>query len=416
MRNAASLLLCAGLFSGLLARAGEEWSRFRGPDGSGLAEAPDLPVKWSATDFDWQVKLPGAGHSSPVARGDKLFLFCGERASGKRTVVCLRLADGGECWRKELPSPTHDMHKLNSYGSATPAVDAERVYVTWSSPKQVTLLAFDHAGEVVWKRDDLGTFEAQHGSGASPIVWEDLVILPNDTEGEDSFLIAVNAKTGATVWKHPRKTTKASYATPCLLQVNGEAPQLLFADMAHGLSALDPRKGTLLWEVKNIFSQRVVSSPVVSGGLIFCSCGVGGRGTAAVAVKPGTRAKPAEAKLAYKRTKSVPYVPSAVGYGDLVFLCSDAGVLQCLHAATGKQVWRERLGARFFASPVCVNGKLYLATVKGEMLVLAAADKYELLARNPLGEGTYATPAVVGGRLIVRTFTHLISIGGKSTR
>jgi outer membrane protein assembly factor BamB len=132
-----------------------------------------------------------------------------------------------------------------------------------------------------------------------------------------------------------------------------------------------------------------------------------------VAVKPGTRAKPGDATVAYKKTQSVPYCPSVVGYKDRVFLSSEGGVFQCLRTATGEQLWRERLSVRIFSSPICVNGRLYVPTLKGEMLVIAAADKYELLARNPLGEGTYATPAVIGGRMIIRTSSHLMSISGK---
>lgn len=402
------LLLTVGLVP-----AAEEWTRFRGPDGAGVAEAPGIPVQWSAADCDWTVKLPAAGHASPVGWHDQLFIFSGD-ASGKRILQCLRLQDGGEAWRKEYDSPTHSMHKMNGYGTATPAVDAERVYATWASPQQVILVALDHAGQEVWKREDLGTFVAQHGSGSSPIVLDGLVLLANETESGDSFLIALDAKTGRTVWKQARQTTKASYATPCVFQPAGEPAQVIFAGKDYGFSALDPKTGNTIWDLKDVFPLRVVSSPFISGGLIFGSCGEGGRGLVVVAARPGTRAEPASAQVAYELKQTVPYVPTAIAYRDLLFLCSEAGVIQCVRTATGEQLWRERLSDRFFASPVCINGKLYLVTDKGDVLVIPAAEKYELLARNPLGEGSYATPAVIGGRLILRTFTQLLSIGGKA--
>jgi outer membrane protein assembly factor BamB len=358
-------------------------------------------------DFDWRVKLPGYGHSSPAVRGGAVFLTDGDKETAKRYVLRLNASDGKVVWKKEYASQPHSKHKYNSYGTATPAVDAERLYVTWTTPAEAVLIALDHAGKEVWKTG-LGPFETQHGSGASPIVWNDLVILVKETEAAESFLVAVDAKTGKPVWKHPRGSGKASYLTPCLYRPASGSPQLIFTSQVHGVTALDPRTGRKLWEVEKVFPLRVVSSPVVARGLIIGSCGSGGRGHTVAAVKPG-----AGAKVAWKLTKSVPYVPSPVAVGDLLFLWGDGGIVRCVKAATGEEVWTERVKGKYFASPICLNGKLYTVSQDGEMVVIAAEGTFKELARNPLGEGSYATPAVAGGRMIVRTFTHLLSVGGK---
>jgi outer membrane protein assembly factor BamB len=392
------------------------WSRFRGPDGAGVAEGAKVPVSWSEADVAWKADLPGHGHSSPVSWGDRVFLTCADKSSAKRIILCLKAADGGVLWKREYDSQPHAMNKMNSYAAATPAVDAERVYVTWTTPAQVVLLALGHDGKEAWRRDDLGAFQSQHGSGASPIVWEDLVILPNDTEekeGKESFILAVEAKTGKTAWKHVRKSVKASYGTPCLFRPTAGPPQLVYAGKDHGFTALDPRTGKLIWELDKVFPLRVVSSPMVAGGLVVASCGEGGKGHSVVAVRPGSLEKPGDAAVAWTLTKSVPYVPTPVAAKGLLFLWSDGGIVQCVRPATGEVVWSERVGGEYFASPVCVDGRVYNVSKAGEVVVLAASDTFEVLARNAAGEGSYATPAVVGSRLLVRTFTRLLAVGGR---
>jgi len=148
----------------------------------------------------------------------------------------------------------------------------------------------------------------------------------------------------------------------------------------------------------------------VASGLVIGTCGVGSRGTRVVAVRPGASRKP---DVVYSVTKDAPYVPVPLAKGELLFLWSDRGTVTCLRAATGEQVWQERLGANFFGSPVCVSDRLYCISKKGQVYVLAAAAEYKRLAVNPLGEGSFATPAVAGGRMYLRTFSHLISIGGR---
>jgi len=418
MRNRLSANRLALLLSICLAAAApqavaQDWTRFRGPNGIGVAHAPGLPLQWTLKDCLWRVELPGVGHSSPVIWGDRLFITSATEKDGLRTISCLRTADGRPIWRREFPMQTYQKSPNNSYASATPALDANHVYVTWSTPEQYLVLALKQSdGSEVWRRD-LGPFDGEHGYGASPIVFDGLVILTNEQNGASS-VVALDAVSGAERWKAPRRAEKAVYSTPCLFQSPGAPPQLIVTSLAHGVSSLDPRTGKSLWELP-VFTYRVVGSPLVSGGLVFATSGGGGKGKPFVAVRPGNPAKDTEPEVVHSRPRPVPYVPTPVANGGLLFLFGDQGVVQCLDAATGSEHWKERVGGNYFGSPVRVDDRLYCISREGELVVLAAADKYELLARINLEEPSSSTPAVANGVMYLRTLSHVMAIGPRPT-
>jgi len=402
--TAISLVCC---FSSAPARA-QEWTRFRGPNGTGLAPSDKIPTEWTASDYAWKLELPGVGHSSPVLWGDKLFLTSADEESAERIVLCIDALAGKILWQKRYPSTAHPKHLRNSFASASPAVDAHHVYVAWTAPSEYTLLALDHQGKEAWRRD-LGPFDSQHSGGTSPIVYEDLVILGNDQDGV-SFLAAVNASDGQDRWRTERRSAVVAYSTPCVYQPTGGKPELIFNSQAHGISAIDPVTGKTDWELE-VFDKRSVSSPIVAGGLIFGSCGSGGGGGGVMAVKPGP-----EPKLAYKVTDAAPYVPTLIAKGPLLFLWSDKGIVSCLRAATGEAVWRERVGGNYSGSPIIAGEHLYCIADDGTVVVLDASENYRLVARNALGEDSRSTPAVVGDRMYLRTFSHLFCLGPQNQR
>jgi len=174
----------------------QEWTRFRGPNGSGIAKAPNFPAQLSAADFNWKIELPGSGHSSPVIWGDRIFLTATPANSARRAIVCIAATDGKIVWTKDYETAAFRQHADNSYSSMSPAVDEERVYVWWGAPEGSALVALDQKdGREVWKCD-LGPFVSRHGPGASPIVVGDAVLMNVDQDAPSSFLLAVEAKTG----------------------------------------------------------------------------------------------------------------------------------------------------------------------------------------------------------------------------
>lgn len=396
----------------MAASQAQEWTRFRGPNGSGLSETKTVPTKWTESDFNWKTALPGVGHSSPVVWGDQVFVTSCEESTSKFVVLCVNAISGKIAWRKDYPFNRHDKHNLNSFASATPTVDAERVYGCRTESASVTLFALTHAGKPVWEKD-LGPFRANHGSGTSPILFNGMVVLANEQNGE-SFLIALDAKTGAVRWKTPRTSDAGSYSTPCVYQPKGAGPQLIFNSEVHGIAGLDPDTGKVIWEFEQAFDKRSVSSPVLAGEFIIGSCGSGGGGNYAVAIRPGNPGRSVKPERIYDVRRSAPYVPTSICVGDWLYLWSDGGIVSRVNAATGEVMWQERAGGNFYGSPVCVDGRLFCVSTTGEVVVVPVSEKFEVLARNPLRETTHSTPAVAGGRMYIHTSGQLISVGGKA--
>jgi outer membrane protein assembly factor BamB len=399
------------------AARGENWPRFRGPNGQGIAETGTLPAKWSESNYNWKVELPGGGHSSPVVWGDKVFVTCADDTALRGRLLCVNAADGKELWRKEFPLTRQTMNALNSYASATPALDVEQVYLFWPDKEQPALIALTHGGKEVWTAKLPGIF-ARHGVGSSPIVCGPHVIISREQDkssnGPASVWLALNRRTGQIQWhyEHP-ENANASYSTPCLWRDPQGQEQLIFTSNSHGIAGVNPETGALLWKTPTALPARVVSSPVLAGDMIICTCGEGGRGLRLAAVKPPSAGSSAATEVYGLDTRVVPYVPISVVRDGLLFAFHDQGTVSCLRVATGEVVWSEKPAGRYFGSPIWADGKLYAITVDGDAVVLRAGPKYELLAVNPLGEKSHATPAVADGRMYLRTYSHLISIGGK---
>jgi outer membrane protein assembly factor BamB len=389
----------------------QEWTRFRGPNGSGLSDTKSIPVEWTEKDFLWKVPVPGVGHSSPVLWGDRLFLTAGEKETGKRIVLGIDAATGKTVWTQTFPARRYKMHQRNSIATATPAVDAQRLYVSWATPDKYTVSALDHNGNPRWEAD-LGPYKSAHGFGVSLIVHDDLVLAGNDQDGGGS-LVALEAATGQVRWRVPRKPKNATYSTPCIYRPNQGSSQAIFTNWQHGITAVDLKAGKVAWEI-SVFDtkrqERSVASPVVAGNLILGTCGFATGQKHMVAIDPAGSAdgKPREV---WRMEKSVSYLPTPLVKGARVYACSEQGIASCLDLATGKVIWQERVPGSFSASPICVGDRIYCVSNEGDVLVLAAADQFRLVARNKLGERCQSTPAVAGGRLYVRTSGHLIAIG-----
>ena len=239
-----------------------------------------------------------------------------------------------------------------------------------------------------------------------------LEAVKGSTRAGESFIVAVDARSGSTVWQTPRKSAVVAYSTPCVYQPKGQPAALIFNSRGHGIYAVAPETGKVLWEYPQAFTMRSCSSPIIAGDLIYGSCGSGGGGNYVTAVRAGDAAQGRAPKLAYEMKKSAPYVPTGLAMEDKVWLWSDGGVLTCLHAPTGDIRFQERVGGNFFGSPLWVDGRLYAVSTAGELVVTVASDRFEPPHRLPLSELCHSTPAVALGRMFVHTEKHLVSLGG----
>jgi outer membrane protein assembly factor BamB len=412
------LLITLIIFSASVSHA-QQWSRYRGPNGQGISYTQGVPVKWTPDDYNWKVKLLGGGHSSPVLWDDKVFVTSGDQKNDCGFILAIRISDGKILWQKQYSLAPFRPNSRNSYATSTPAVDKDHIYVLWPTPEETILVALDHNGREIWKRTFEGVY-CQHGAGGSPIVFDDMVVFTHEhessTKDASSSWIAVDRMTGQNRWELKRRTSpKTSYSTPCVYSPNNnDIPQLIFTSNSHGMTAVDPIKGTVIWNAESIFPARVVSSPVIAGDLLIGSCGDGSRGRCLVAVRPGSESesfKPSEVYTVGPDT--APYVPTSIANEGLLFTFHDTGYVSCLRTDTGQQLWREKPAGRFFGSPIWVSGKLYCITTAGDVVVIKAATIYELLAINTLGQRSHSTPAVADGRIYFRTYSNLISIGPK---
>lgn len=394
-----------------------DWPGFRGPGGLGISPSR-LPDRWSAdTNVVWKTPLPGPGSSSPIVVGDRVFLTChtgygiqpgGDQSALKRLVVCVNRADGKILWSKEakstLPEQPYDNRMLNhGYTSSTPAADAERVYAFFG---RSGVFAFDHQGKQLWQAPVGDTFH-EWGSGASPLLHGDLVIINASVESES--LIALNRRTGKEVWR--TGGIREAWNTPAIVPLPGGKSEIVVGVFG-GVRGFDPATGAALWNAKGI-DCYVCPSPVAHDGVVYVTAG---RDRQTVAIRAGGRGDVTNTHTLWRAQKGS-NVSSPIYHEGHLYLSNDSpGVAYCLNARTGEVLYEERLGrGEVYGSPVLAGGNLYYPSRHGTVLVVPAKPQFQLLAENSLGERgrTNASPAVAGGRLFLRTDQSLYCIGEK---
>ena len=405
----------------LLFAAGADWPAFRGPNHLGTSDERGLPVKWTATDnVVWKVKLPGPGSSSPIVCGDKVFVTCwsgyGE-AKGKkgdvkdlrRHLLCLDRKTGQTLWDKTVPAKLPELEyktqvTQHGYTTSTPVTDGERVYVYFG---RTGALAFDLDGKELW-HTELGKALNTFGSGGSPTLYKDLLIVNATVEG--GSLAALDKKSGKEVWKV--KGLGDCWSTPVVVAVPGGKDEVVLNGPA-ALTGFDAEKGTQLWECDLITTAYASSTPLVKGDVVYVmNAGSGERQF--VAVRAGGRGDVTKTHLLWQQKVGASYC-SPVLVGDRFYFVS--GGFTCLKADGGEVVFQERLAGvgTEYGSPVAADGKIFIFTRFGGAYVLAAKDKLEVLARNSLDDGSAfnASPAVSQGQLFVRSMDYLYCLGEK---
>jgi outer membrane protein assembly factor BamB len=408
MRYLAALLAC--LASASLASAADNWPEHRGSD-NGKSDARGLPIHWSEKDnIRWKTPIHDKGWSSPVVWGDQIWLTTA-REDGKELYALCIDRSSGKILRDEkmyeIKKPEF-CHPFNSYASPTPALEEGRVYIHFGTYGTCCLDTKSY--KKLWERRDLHC-DHFRGPGASPIIYGDLLILSFD--GFDvQYVIALNKKTGETVWKKDRGITdlvkngdmRKAYATARVIEVGGKP--LLIVPGPAATMAYDPKTGEEIWRVVH-GGMNVSARPLYGFDRLFLT--TGDQGMQLLALRPEGKGD-ITGNIDWKTTKGVPTRSSMLLIDDLLYMVANQGVASCLEAKTGKPVWQERVGKNYCASPVYAEGRLYFASQEGEFHVLAAGREAKVLAVNKLDAGCMASPAIVGKSLIVRTKTHLYCI------
>lgn len=419
---------------------GEQWPQFRGPRGDGHSDARGLPLTWSeASNVRWKTPIHGKAWSSPVVWDHQVWLTTATEDGKELFVVCVD-RESGKVLRdqklRDVATPQF-CHKFNSYASPTPVIEAGRLYVTFGSP--LTACLDTETGAVLWERRD---FVCNHyrGAGSSPILYGDLLIL-NFDGSDQQFVVALDKHTGRTVWRADRSIDfqdvgpdgqpeaegdfRKAFATPHVATLAGRPVLLSSGAKAH--YAYDPLTGRELWRVEERTAHSCSTRPVTGHGLVYFL--TGWSNGQLLAVRPGAAGEvidanaPASASsggglsLAWKVKRSVARKPSLLLVDELLFMIDDGGIATCLDARTGQEIWRERVGGNYSASPLYAEGRVYFCSEEGKTTVIEAARQFKVLAENQLQPDTVespagfmASPAVAGRALFLRTRTHLYRV------
>jgi len=408
--------------------ASASWPDFRGPTFDGHAPKSSdersalLPLRWSETNSVlWKTALPHKGWSSPVILGDRIWLTAAS-SDGKDffalgvDAVSGKVVFNERLFRCETPEPLGN--NLNSYASPSAVLEPGRVYFHFGS--YGTACLDTETFKTIWRRDDLPCRHFR-GPGSSPVLHDDLLILTMD--GVDvQYLVALDKLSGKTVWRSDRTASwndieadgkprgggdfRKAYSTPLVVDFRGEKQLVNIGSKA--AYAHDPRTGRELWKLDHAgFSPA--SRPVSDGTNVFIATG-NGKGEV-IAVRLGGTNNVTDSHILWRNSRGAPRMPSPILHAGLLFMVSDGGIATCLDAASGDQLWQERLGGEYAASLIVRDGKIYCFSQDGKATVLKASRTFEILATSRLDSGFMASPAILDDDLILRTKTHLYRIG-----
>lgn len=404
--------VCAGWMALGCAAAvsAENWPRFRGPEGRGHHQDGAIPTTWGAEDILWRVELKGEGQSSPVNWGHRIFLTTALDGGRSRVVMALDARDGRLLWERTIPCDAPERpHMMNSHATATCATDGERV-VAFFGP--AGLHCFDLDGAPLWSKS-FGEFPGPFGVAASPIFFGETVIQNCDMQGE-SFLVALNRKTGDEVWRTPRaEKPNGGWSTPIVIRAENREELVLNGEF--GVDAYDPASGRHLWFCSG-FNGRGEPIPDYAHGLLFL---LNGKPGDIYAVRPGGSGDVSESRRAWQTPrKKVRDVASPVVVGDFLFAIDMKGSAATYDARKGRVLWSEKVSGAFTASPLVSGGLIYLTAESGEALVIRPGATLDVVARNSLGERPgelfRASSAPIDGKLYFRSTRALYCVGRKN--
>lgn len=416
------LVLCLSVVTAqvsLLAAA--DWTRFRGPNGSGEVAEP-VPVEWSKTEnLLWKVPVTGRGVSSPIVVKGRVFVQSASADGTGRTVYGFDAKTGAQKWSKTYPGKKVGTHAKNSLASSTPGSDGERVFFILWDGAQVDVRAYDLDGNDLWQHK-LGGYVSQHGVGMSPVAFGGKVFINHDQDKvkdktnietpDPARFLALDAATGSQAWVADRKAFRACYSSPLVRELPGGKTEVVIATTA-GVTGYDPATGAVNWDYEWKFdgmALRNVGSPLLAGDVIVAISGDGSGSRHMIALTAGPNPK-----LLWEKKKDTPYVPCPLVKGDHLYWVTDAGLAVCAELRTGRVLWDERVFSKgVTASPVLVGDTVFAVAEDGKAVAFKADPAgFEKVAGSDVGEAVLASPAAADGRLYIRGAQHLFCIGTK---
>jgi outer membrane protein assembly factor BamB len=406
------------LFFGALALNAASWPGFRGPDHQGVSKDRGFPVSWNTTNgVLWKTEIPGEGWSTPAVWGKRVFVTTTTASGAACHVLALDAKSGKVLWDREVfQQVPRRKEGRNSYATPSPCADGRRVYAVFGDGSAVAL---DFQGRTVWTNRSL-EFYSQHGLGSSPILVDGLLVMARDgssegadkkagwqTPWENSYVVALDARTGRERWRTGRGLSRISHGTPTLATVDGR--KVVVTEAGDVVQGFDLLTGKLLW-TDRVPGEGKVPSPVVADGKVFASGGWGGRES--IQAFPLTPADGVSTmRRIWEQKRGNPKVPSMIAVEGRLYTVTDAGMATALDAKSGEVLWQERIGGNHSASPVSAEGRIYFFGDNAETTVLQAGPQFRVLSRNPLEGKVQASPALVDGRIYLRTDRHLYCVG-----
>jgi len=410
------LIVASVLSISTAAASAENWPGWRGPTRDGHSPGKGFPLQWSATqNVAWKTPLPGMGISNPIVWDQRVIVTASSgRNLSNLHVICLSRDTGKEMWHAEFwgTAPTRHHGSKSSMASPAPVTDGKHVFAFFGTGD---VFCLDMNGKLIWQRSlaaKYGKFENRFAASSSPLLFRDLLLLQCDHYG-DSYLIAIDKRTGRNRWKVERPECWLSWATPQLVKLPGKADHELIVSGSHKLEAYDPLTGKKLWTVQGM-RRECIPTPVFGHGLIYAVSGPKGP---TLAIRPGGRGDVTKTHVRWSNSRGAPFVPSAILVQDRYYLVDDSGIGTCLDAHTGRRLWQRRFGGRYTASPVAADGKIFFLDESGKTLIIdATVPQYRELSRNALAEPAFASPALSQGRVFIRTARHLFCLRASGSR
>ena len=385
---------------------GANWPAWRGPRGDGKSFEANLPTQWSPTDnVLWKIPLPGEGNSTPIIWNDHVFITCPIDGGKIRSLISLDRSSGKQLWRRDFPYPEKETtHSDNPFCSGSPTTDGKLIYASFGS---AGVVACDFEGHVVWHRK-LPKLVHVFGLSTTPVLYRGLLIIHRGP-GEPTHIVALDKKTGKTVWDHPERAKNhklfGSWATPIIVRV-GDHDELVLA-LPDAIKGYDPLTGKELWRCAGL-GASLYSSPSVGDNTVF---GLGGLPAATLAVRLGGRGDVTKTHRLWETRRKQRRIGSGVFHNGYLFVANSVGIAECIDAKTGEVVWKKRLGGNLWGSILLADGRLFCSNTNGTVFVLNAGPEYQLIATNEMKEHLKAALAPSDDQLFIRTYENLYCVG-----